>query len=139
MWTRSRMRARDVLDRMSVAPFQGAIGTASLIAVVAGIFGIAPPSMTAFPLPIVVAWTILLAGGSPLMLTGLALLAPRVEQAGLVLLSASYAIYGGALLILRPVTSVTAAALYLLIAGACLLRIRVLSRALAAAAWTENE
>ncbi|MEU0493480.1 hypothetical protein ACOQFV_09115 [Nocardiopsis changdeensis] len=124
---------RSILDAISLAPFEAMLGVVGVISGTTTFLGVAPPSIAEIlPAPMVLAWAVSLLVGSPLILVGLATQQLRVEQAGLVLLAATTLIYGAAIVAVQPATATTAAATYVLYAAACLLRIRVLTRALRA-------
>lgn len=132
-------RVRGVLDALSLAPFQAALGIVGIISGATTIAGIAPASIaTALPAPLILGWAITIMIGSPLMLTGLVAQIPRIEQAGLVLLAAATGIYGVAIVAMQPAAAATAAGTYLLYALACLLRIRVLGMAMRASKALED-
>ena len=126
-----RSRLRETWDDLCLTPFQAMIGVAMMIAGGATLLGVAPPSLhDSLPRPLIVGWASILLVGSPLMLAGLIARAPRLEQAGLVLLTAATAIYGIAISVVQPAAATAVAATYLLLAVACLMRIRILNRAI---------
>jgi len=133
-------RLRRTLDTLGLAPFEAMLGTVGIISGAATILGTAPPSIhQGLPAPMVLAWGVILIIGSLLILTGLTLQQLRVEQAGLVLLAATTLIYGAAIIVVQPAAALTPAATYVLFAAACLLRIRVLTQAMAARTLPESE
>lgn len=126
-------RLRSILDSLGLAPFEAALATVGLISSITTLSGVTPPSIgQLLPAPMVLVWAIALLVGSPLILAGIVAQQIRIEQAGLVLLAVTTLIYGAAILVVQPVAATTAAATYMLYATACLLRIRVLTRALRA-------
>lgn len=134
------LRLRRTLDVLGLAPFEAMLAVVGIISGATTLLGAAPPSLSeTLPAAMVAVWGVALLVGSPLILAGIIAQQLRVEQAGLVLLAATTLIYGAAIVVVQPAAATTAAATYLLYAAACLLRIRVLTRALGARSAPRSE